>query len=129
MPRPRKCRRVGQHPLQTFYKPQGVPMRDLTGLNLPVEGLEALRLADAEEMEHAAAAEKMNVSRPTFSRILTDARRTVARALCNGWAIHISGGDYRIAHQVRDPLKAKSAETAEPGADHASGLLSGGSDA
>jgi predicted DNA-binding protein (UPF0251 family) len=96
MPRPRKCRRVGQAPVHTFYKPQGIPMTELTGISLSVEGLEALRLADAEQMEHAAAAERMEVSRPTFSRILTEARGIVARALSNGWAIHIEGGSYRL---------------------------------
>lgn len=96
MPRPIKCRRVGQAPRQTFYKPQGVPLEALTGVNLSIEGLEALRLADAEGMEHGEAAERMAVSRPTFSRILSEARCVVARALSNGWAIHIDGGNYRI---------------------------------
>ena len=97
MPRPRKCRRVGQTPLHTFYKPQGVPLEGLTGVNLSVEGLEALRLADAEALAHGEAAARMEVSRPTFSRILGEARRIVARALSSGWAIHIDGGDYRLA--------------------------------
>ena len=97
MPRPRKCRRVGREPLQRFYKPQGVPLHALTGVNLAVEGLEALRLADAEGQDHNAAAEGMGVSRPTFSRILAEARQTVARALANGWAIRIEGGSYRVA--------------------------------
>jgi len=96
MPRPRKCRRVGREPVHTFYKPQGVPLEGLTGLNLSIEGLEAIRLADAEEMDHLVAAGRMGVSRPTFSRILAEARRIVARALSNGWAIHIDGGSYRV---------------------------------
>jgi predicted DNA-binding protein (UPF0251 family) len=61
-----------------------------------VEGLEAIRLSDAEGLDHAAAAEQMAVSRPTFSRILAEARRIVANALSNGWAIHIDGGSYRM---------------------------------
>jgi len=97
MPRPRKRRRVGQAPIHSFFKPQGVPLEELTGVNLTVEGLEALRLADAEGLDHAAAAEQMAVSRPTFSRILAEARRVVARALSNGWAIHIDGGSYSIS--------------------------------
>ncbi len=96
MSRPLKCRRVQRGPLHTFYKPQGIPLEGLTGVNLSVEGFEALRLADAETLEHAAAAEKMGVSRPTFSRILNEARSIVARALVNGWAIHIDGGSYRL---------------------------------
>lgn len=96
MPRPRKRRRVVRAPVHAFYKPQGVPLEELTGVTLPLEGLEALRLADAEQMDHARSAERMEISRPTFSRILREARRTVARALSNGWAIHVEGGDYRL---------------------------------
>jgi predicted DNA-binding protein (UPF0251 family) len=96
MPRPRKCRRVSQAPRYTFYKPQGVPMHELVGVNLPVEGLEALRLADAQGIEHEQAAQMMAISRPTFSRILSEARCTVAKALTQGWAISIDGGDFEI---------------------------------
>jgi predicted DNA-binding protein (UPF0251 family) len=96
MPRPRKCRRVARLPTAVFYKPQGVPIHRLKGLSLPVEGFEALRLADAEGVDHAAAADRMGVSRPTFSRILAEARHAVAKALANGWAIRIEGGDYEI---------------------------------
>ncbi|MCG6895196.1 MAG: DUF134 domain-containing protein [Desulfobacteraceae bacterium] len=104
MPRPRKCRRVGRVPVHTFYKPQGVPLEGLKGLTLTVEGLEALRLSDAEGMEQAAASERMGVSRPTFSRILAEARSVVARALSSGWALHIEGGHYRVAENgTADP--------------------------
>ncbi len=96
MPRPRKLRCVRRQPVQVFYKPQGVPMSRLKGVVLPVEGLEAIRLADAEGMEQNAAARLMDVSRPTFSRILADARRMVAEAITKGWAIRIEGGAYRI---------------------------------
>ena len=106
MSRPRKCRRVRNHPLHGFFKPQGVPVQDLRGITLPVEGLEAIRLADAEGMDHEAAARQMEVSRPTFSRILSQARHQVAKALSNGWAIRIEGGDYELAEPV-PPLHGK----------------------
>ena len=97
MPRPRKNRRVGQQPVAVFYKPQGVPMHQLKGVVLSVEGLEALRLADAKGLDHQEAAEMMRISRPTFSRVLAEARRTMATALTNGWAIRIEGGAYEIS--------------------------------
>jgi predicted DNA-binding protein (UPF0251 family) len=100
MPRPKKCRRVRNHPRHGFYKPQGVPIQDLRGVTLPVEGLEALRLADAVGMDHEEAAGQMGVSRPTFSRILQKARQQVARALSNGWAIRIEGGDYQVTEDL-----------------------------
>ena len=100
MPRPRKCRLVSQQPKQRFFKPRGLQVSELVGVNLPVEGLEALRLADVDGTPHTQAAKQMKISRPTFSRILTDARRTVSRALINGWAIHIDGGDFKVAEKT-----------------------------
>jgi predicted DNA-binding protein (UPF0251 family) len=105
MPRPRKCRRVQNHPRHGFYKPHGVPLQDLKGVTLPVEGLEAVRLADAEGMPHEEAAREMEVSRPTFSRILSEARCQIARALSNGWAIRIEGGNYELAQPSQSPGK------------------------
>jgi len=80
-------------PPVSFYKPQGVPLDELKGAVLPIDGLEALRLVDALGMDHDEAAARMDVSRPTLSRLLAEARRIVATALINGWALRIEGGD------------------------------------
>ncbi len=93
MPRPRKRRRIGQSPISTMYKPQGVPVTALKGVALPLEGLEALRLVDAQGLDQEAAAQQMGVSRATLGRILAHARTTVATALSSGWAIRIEEGD------------------------------------
>lgn len=100
MPRPRMNRRICRQPPVGFYKPQGVPLGRLRGLTLTLDGLEAIRLADAEGLEHEAAAASMGISRPTFSRLLAEARGTVARALANGWALRIEGGNYELAEAV-----------------------------
>lgn len=97
MPRPRMNRWIRHQPIAQFYKPQGVPMGQLRGVTLTIDGLEALRLADAEELEHEKAAELMGISRPTFSRLLGEARGIVAKGLVNGWAIRIEGGNYELA--------------------------------
>lgn len=97
MPRPRKCRLVAGSPRFTVYKPQGAPLRGLAWGVLPVEGLEALRLVDAEGLDQEAAAARMGVSRPTLNRILGTARAVVARALSQGWALRIEGGDWVLA--------------------------------
>ncbi|MBW2090577.1 MAG: DUF134 domain-containing protein [Deltaproteobacteria bacterium] len=96
MPRPRKFRRVQAHPEVTYFKPQGVPLRSLGEVNIPVEGLEALRLADLDKLDHELAAAEMGISRPTFSRVLSAARSAVAEALVTGLAIRIEGGDFFI---------------------------------
>jgi predicted DNA-binding protein (UPF0251 family) len=100
MPRPRKSKLIQGLPSATFYKPQGVPLARLQGVRLPLEGLEALRLADAEGLGQAEAAQRMGVSAATFCRLLAEARGAVARALANGWAIRIEGGDYQLADQA-----------------------------
>ncbi len=96
MPRPRMNRWIRHQPLAHFYAPQGVPFGRLRGVTLTLDGLEALRLADAEGLEHEQAAGLMGISRPTFSRLLAEARAVVARALVNGWAIRIEGGNYQF---------------------------------
>jgi predicted DNA-binding protein (UPF0251 family) len=68
----------------------------LRGVTLTLDGFEAIRLADAEGLDHEKAAARMGISRPTFSRLLAEARGIVARGLVNGWAIRIDGGNYTL---------------------------------
>jgi len=96
MPRPVKCRRVSFFPEARYFKPAGVPIRDLETVCLTVEELEAIRLKDLEGLEQEQGAEKMNVSRPTFQRILTSARQKVADALFNGKGLRIEGGNFEF---------------------------------
>lgn len=96
MPRPRKCRWVQNEPPIAYFKPRGVPLRELTEVNLTVEGAEALRLADLEGLSHQEAAGRMKVSRHTFGRVLAEARRAVAEAVVLGQALRIDGGDYAV---------------------------------
>jgi predicted DNA-binding protein (UPF0251 family) len=83
-------------PEVTFFKPAGIPLRDLEQVRLTVEEAEAIRLKEIEGLEQEAGAEKMNVSRPTFQRILASARQKMADALLNGKAIRIEGGNFKI---------------------------------
>jgi len=72
-------------------------MRDLREEVLSVEELEAVRLKDLEGLEQEECAERMQVSRPTFQRVLVSAREKIARALVEGAAIRVEGGNYRVA--------------------------------
>ena len=101
MPRPRKCRMVSQIPSVIYFKPRGIPMRQLAEVYLTLEGFEALRLADLEGCKHEEAAKKMNVSRQTFGRILSQARHSVAEALVHGFALRIDGGDFMSVDRNR----------------------------
>jgi len=96
MSRPPKCRRVEFLPRLTFFKPAGVPLRELEEVGLTVEELEAIRLKDLLGLEQEACAEKMGVSRPTYHRVLSAARAKVAEALVNGKAIRVEGGNFQV---------------------------------
>jgi predicted DNA-binding protein (UPF0251 family) len=66
-------------------------------VTLTVEELETVRLCDLEGMEQDDAATSMNVSRATLQRVLHQARKKIAEALCAGKAIEIGGGNYELA--------------------------------
>lgn len=97
MSRPPKCRRVAFIPGVTYFKPAGIPLRALEEVYLSIEEAEAIRLKDLEGLEQEEGAEKMNVSRPTFQRVLASARQKVADALLSGKAIRIEGGNFEIS--------------------------------
>ncbi len=97
MVRPTKERRVEYIPEVKFFKPAGVPARSLQEILLTMEEVESIRLKDREGLTQKEASERMEVSRPTFQRILTKARKKVAEALIKGKAIRFQGGDYKLA--------------------------------
>ena len=96
MPRPIKCRKVGVEPEVNYFKPAGVPLRELSEVTLTVEELEAIKLKDFNELNETEAAKKMGISQPTFNRLINSARKKVAKALSKGSAIKIEGGNYKL---------------------------------
>lgn len=64
-------------------------MHALVEVHLGADGWEALRLCDHEGLDQEQAAKRMDVSRPTFGRILDRARRAVAQALVEGGSLVI----------------------------------------
>lgn len=96
MPRPRRRRRVGREPDTDYFKPAGVRKKDLEEIVMSVAEAEALRLKDREELEQEEAADKMDVSQPTFNRILTSARKKVSEAVLEGKVLKIEGGEYVV---------------------------------
>jgi predicted DNA-binding protein (UPF0251 family) len=95
--RPIKCRRVSLLPGAVYFKPEGIPSACLEGVQLTIEEAEAVRLKDIQNLEQEEAAERMNVSRPTFQRVLTSARQKIADALLNGKALKIEGGHFEMS--------------------------------
>ncbi len=88
-PRPCINRRVRFNPDVDYFKPAGIPMRSLEEVSLTPGEAEAIRLFDVQNLEQNNCAKKMEVSQPTFSRVLDSARKKIADALINGKAIRI----------------------------------------
>jgi len=96
MPRPKKQRWVRFEVGVKYFKPAGTPMRFLQEVRLTHDEVEALRLKYYEDLEQEEAAKKMNVSRPTFHRILRSALKKITDFLINGKALRVEGGNYRV---------------------------------
>lgn len=109
MPRPKKCRLVDAAPGVRLFKPQGIPARQLEEVYLSLEGYESLRLADREGLRHEEAAQRMQVSRQTFGRILAEARKAVVDAIVDGLVLRIEGGQNQVANQTDGPQENRPA--------------------
>lgn len=97
MSRPFKCRRICCDPKSDYFKPRGIPLTQLEEINLTMDELETIRLADLEGIYQEIAASKMNISRQTFGNIVNSAHKKIADALLNGKALKIKGGVYTMA--------------------------------
>ncbi len=92
MTRPRVFRKVYETPRATCFKPRGIPLSALETVQLGLDELEAVRLADLEGLYQEEAAERMGVSRQTFGNIVAAARKKIADALVNAKALTMEGG-------------------------------------
>ena len=88
MPR-RVRRRIRGRFHHNCFKPCGIRKDEVNFEVLTYDEIEAIRLADFEGLYQEEAAKEMEVSRPTFSRILNSARKKIANALILGKAIEI----------------------------------------
>jgi predicted DNA-binding protein (UPF0251 family) len=95
MPRPKIKRCLRFKPGVFYFKPRGIPLRHLEEVALAPDELEALKLHDVDGLEQIEAAKKMEISQPTFARILDSAYKKIADAIINGKAIEIvrKGGE------------------------------------
>jgi len=89
MVRPIKPRRVSFNPNVIYFKPRAIPLSMLKEVELGLDEIEALRLCDLKNLDQKEAAKKMKISQSTLQRILTGARKKIAKALIEGMAIKI----------------------------------------
>lgn len=89
MSRPKIPRFLCFQPDVYYFKPQGIPLRELEEVILLPDELEALKLYEVDNNDQTKAAEKMNISQPTFARLLGSAHQKIAQAIIRGKAIRI----------------------------------------
>jgi len=89
MPRPRLCRKIRFRARARYFKPQGIPMRNLEVIVLTKEEAEALRLKNVKNLDQNQAAKEMHTSQSTFQRILSSAYKKISEAITKGRAIRI----------------------------------------
>ena len=78
---------------QRYFKPRGIPLRELDELSITYEELEVLRLRYLEHIDQVAAATRMGISQSQYQRDLTSVLEKVTKALIEGYAINIMDRD------------------------------------
>jgi len=91
MGRPKIKRNIQFNPDVHYFKPRGIPLRELDEVELMSEEVESIKLYLIDNLEQTKAAQKMGVSQPTFARIYNNACKKVAEALIHGKAIRFQG--------------------------------------
>ena len=100
MPRPKSDRIIHEPPLFTEFKPMGIPGRNLEQIKLSLDEFEALRLADHVGLSHEEAAEQLEISRSTFTRLIRKARKKVADFMFTGKLLSIGGGNVHFKNNI-----------------------------
>ncbi|MEA1982502.1 MAG: DUF134 domain-containing protein [Campylobacterota bacterium] len=71
------------------FKPCGYDRSELERVVIFEDEMEALRLADNEGLYQQECADRMEISRTTFARLVESARKKIADALVNKKAIRV----------------------------------------
>ncbi len=100
MPRPKIDKMVGKPPVFKEFKPVGIPKKNIPEVKMSLEEYEALRLADYEAFTQEQAAEEMEISRPTFTRLIEEARKKLTDFLIHGKNLIIDGGAVHFRENV-----------------------------
>jgi predicted DNA-binding protein (UPF0251 family) len=96
MSRPQKARKINNPPKMKGFRPFGMQSCVRETIRLKLEEFESVRLVNYEMLSQDAAARKMNISRPTFTRIYNRALKLIAKSFVEGRTIEIVGGNYQL---------------------------------
>jgi len=100
MTRPKNNRIVHEPPLFSVFKPVGIRGMSSDQISMSLDEFEALRLADHLGLSHAEASDEMEISRPTFSRLIEQARKKIADFLIQGKLLVIEGGNVHFRKNI-----------------------------
>ncbi len=92
MSRPFKSRKICNPPSMNGFKPFGMHFCENESVKLQYDEYESIKLANYENLPQDIAALKMDVSRPTFTRIYNNALKKIAKAFVECLPIEIEGG-------------------------------------
>lgn len=90
----RTRRRHVKQPPDNFYFNDISPIPENIVV-LSIAEFEAMRLKHYANLTQKDAAEKMNISQPTFSRVLDSGHKKMTKALIEGRGIRVVGGNIR----------------------------------
>ncbi len=93
--RRKKIRYIQKMPKVSQFSPRGKPGRP-DEIELKIDEYEAIKLADLQGYDQSEGALAMGISRPSFGRIIRNARYIIADALVNGKIIRIRTGDVQV---------------------------------
>ena len=96
MPRPKKKRKVNQPPKMLGFKPFGIRFCDSECITMQYDEYETVKLVIYDGLPQDLAADQMDVSRPTLTRIYNSALKKIGQAFVEGKSIVIKGGNFEF---------------------------------
>ena len=96
MPRPKKKRKVYNPPKMHGFKPFGIAFHDTEHVIMQYDEYETIKLVIYNDLPQDLAADQMEISRPTLTRIYNSALKKIGQAFVEGKSIIIKGGDFKF---------------------------------
>ena len=116
MARPKHNRIVSESPVISGFRPYGRCRSKGECVQMKYDEYEVIRLIDHDGKMQAEAAEQMNISRPTLTRIYACARKKLAIALVEGKRIVITNDnlDFKTYQQQKTNIQVMNQKIAIP---------------
>ncbi len=96
MARPQKNRKICNPPKMQGFKPFGIALCETEHILMQYDEYEAIKLVNYDLLPQDEAADLMEVSRPTLTRIYNSALIKIAKAFVEGKSIIIEGGNFEF---------------------------------